>query len=243
MQSMTFVKIQLGDIVFDKVQKVDGKVQFINYQNNTAKVEVIVNQDKENGTRTTKLVESKLFNLTIIEKSKKFKPDPNKWWSMVKDFHKAFSHPTEEKPKQMELQRATSRAVWTGEEALVEFLHASSRNQSDFDLAFTQMVDGLYKAKTKSDAMEYYKDGVERVVAQSDALTDAMYFILGSFVEMGVKPDRLFEAVQNSNMSKLFNENGQKVAKYREEDGKIMKSPDFFAPEPFLVKEIERQLK
>jgi dUTP pyrophosphatase len=67
---MTFVKIQLGDIVFDKVQKVDGKVSFINYQNNTAKVEVIVNQDKENCIRTTKLVESKLFNLVVIESKK-----------------------------------------------------------------------------------------------------------------------------------------------------------------------------
>jgi len=241
---MTFVKIQLGDIVFDREQKIDGKVTFINHQKNTAKVEVIINQDKEEGTRTTKLVESKLFHLSIVEESKKKKHNPNKWWSMVKDFHYAFSHPTEEKPTQMELQRATSRAVWTGEEALVEFLHASSRDQSDFDLAFTQMVDGLYKAKAKSDAMEYYKDGVERVVAQSDALIDAMYFILGSFVEMGVKPDKLFEAVQNSNMSKLFTDaNGKKVAKYREEDGKILKSPDFFAPEPVLRKEIERQLK
>lgn len=240
---MTFVKIQLGDIVFDRVQKVDGKVQFINHQTNTAKVEVIIDQNKEEGTRTTTLVESKLFDLTVLEKSKKKKPNPNKWWSLVKDFHKAFNHPIKEKPTQMELPRAISRSVWTGEEALVEFLHASSVNQSDFDLAFTKMIDGLYKAKAKSDAMEYYKDGVDRVVAQSDALIDAMYFILGSFVEMGVKPDKLFEAVQNSNMSKLFTENGKKVAKYREEDGKILKSPDFFAPEPVLRKEIERQLK
>jgi|GEM_PF-1700017 len=240
---MTFVKIQLGDLVFDRVQKVDGKVSFINYQDNTAKVEVITNQNKETGERTTKLVESKLFNLTVIEKSKKQKPNPNKWWQMVKDFHKAFNHPIQDKPTQMELQRAISRSVWTGEEALVEFLHASSQNQSEFDLAFTQMIDGLYKAKVKSDSMEYYADGVERIVAQADALTDTLYFVLGSFVEMGVKPDKLFEAVQNSNMSKLFTVDGKKVAKYREEDGKILKSPDFFAPEPYLIKEIERQLK
>lgn len=240
---MTFVKIQLGDLVFDRVQKVDGKVTFINYQDNTAKVEVITNQNKETGERTTKLVESKLFNLTVIEKSKKQKPNPNKWWQMVKDFHKAFNHPIEEKPTQMELQRATDRSVWSGEEALVEWLHASSKDQVEFNLAYDRMIEGLDKAKAKSDTIEYYKDGVERVVAQSDALIDAMYFILGSFVEMGVKPDRLFEAVHNSNMSKLFTENGQKVAKYREGDGKILKSPDFFTPEPFLLKEIERQLK
>ena len=64
---MTFVKIQLGDIVFDREQKLDGKVSFINHQNNTAKVEVITNQDKTTGERTTKLIESKLFNLTVIQ--------------------------------------------------------------------------------------------------------------------------------------------------------------------------------
>jgi dUTP pyrophosphatase len=71
---MTFVKIQLGDLVFDRVQKVDGKVSFINYQNNTAKVEVITNQNKETGERTTKLFESKLFNLSVIESNKPKKP-------------------------------------------------------------------------------------------------------------------------------------------------------------------------
>lgn len=64
---MTFVKIQIGDLVFDKNQKVDGKVTFINNQNNTAKVEVITNQNRETGERTTKLIECRLFNLVIIE--------------------------------------------------------------------------------------------------------------------------------------------------------------------------------
>lgn len=70
---MTFVKIQLGDLVFDRVEKVDGKVSFINYQDKTAKVEVITNQNKETGERTTKLVESKLFNLVVIEAKKQKK--------------------------------------------------------------------------------------------------------------------------------------------------------------------------
>lgn len=68
---MTFVKIQIGDLVFDKQKKVDGKVTFINNQNNIAKVEVIVSQDKENGLRTTKLEECRLFNLVVIEQAKK----------------------------------------------------------------------------------------------------------------------------------------------------------------------------
>ena len=64
---MTFVKIQIGDLVFDKFERVNGKVTFINNQNNTVKVEVITNQNHETGERTTKLVECRKFNITVIE--------------------------------------------------------------------------------------------------------------------------------------------------------------------------------
>ena len=244
MQTMQFVKINLQDIVFDKGSKQHGKVKYIDNPTRTAKIEVIINKDEKAGERTTRLIEARLSNLVVVEEAKK-KPshDPNKWWSLVKMFHKAFNHPVKEKPTQMELTRATDRAVWTGEEALVEFIHASSNSKEEFNEAYKMLIAGLDKAKVKSDAMEFYEEGVPRIVAQSDALIDALYFIMGSLVEMGVKPDKLMDAVQDANMSKLFtDENGKKFAKYREDDGKILKSPDFFQPEPELLKEILRQL-
>lgn len=85
---MTFVKIQLGDLVFDKQQKVDGKVTFINNQNNTAKVEVITNQNKGTGERTTKLVECRLFNLTVIESKTQTKKSKSLLKIKVKYFNK-----------------------------------------------------------------------------------------------------------------------------------------------------------
>lgn len=240
---MTFVKIQLGDLVFDKQQKVDGKVTFINNKDCTAKVEVIVSQDRENGLRTTKLVECRLFNLTVIERKQAKKPfDKNRQYTLVKDFHKAFNHPVANKPTPLEAKRGLDRTIWTGEE-LVEFLHASSSNKEEFDKLFAEFIVGMEAAYEKSLKDEFITNDLDRVVAQTDALTDASYFINGSFVETGVKPQPLFEIVQAANMSKLFtDEKGNKYAKYRE-DGKILKSPEFFSPEAKLKEEIERQSK
>lgn len=42
------------------------------------------------------------------------------------------------------------------------------------------------------------------IVEQADAMIDTIYFALGTLVEMGVQPDKLFQIVQNANMSKLW---------------------------------------
>lgn len=45
---------------------------------------------------------------------------------------------------------------------------------------------------------------VQDVVEQADAMIDTIYFVLGTLVEMGVQPGKLFDIVQNANMSKLW---------------------------------------
>src|SRR5690606_14737076 len=96
----------------------------------------------------------------------------------------------------------------------------------------------------KSLKEKYNTSDTEKLVGQVDALIDGLYFILGSLVELGLKPDSLFDIVQAANMSKLFTaEDGTKYAKYREDDGKILKSPEFFSPEPLLEAEVKRQMK
>ncbi len=72
---------------------------------------------------------------------------------------------------------------------------------------------------------------------QADAMIDLMYFALGTLVEMGVKPQALFDIVQAANMSKLWPDG---KPHYRE-DGKVVKSPDWVDPAPLLLAEIERQ--
>lgn len=237
---MQFVKVNLGDLVFDAKQEVKGKVIFIDFANKTAKVEVIIERNESEKTRKTKLVDCKLHNLVVIERVKKKKFDKNRQFTLVKEFHTAFNHPIATTPTPLGVERALNRTIWTGEE-LVEFLHASSKSEGEFSKLYDSFLKGLQKAYQKSLKSEYITDDTDRIVAQSDALIDSLYFLNGSFVEIGVKPQPLFEIVQNSNMSKLFTENGKKVAKYRE-DGKILKSPEFFPPEEKLKEEVKRQI-
>lgn len=242
MQTTTFEKPKVKDIVFDRKQKVEGRVSYIDFQKRTAKIEVIVDTNKELQQRTTELVDCKLYDLIVLEKHPRKEFDKNRQFTLVKEFHKAFNHPVANKPTAIDAERGLNRTIWTGEE-LVEFLHACSRNQEQFAELFIFFLDGLAKAYEKSLATEYIQDETERIVAQADALTDSSYFLNGTFVEMGVLPQPLFELVQASNMSKLFTgENGVKYAKYRE-DGKIQKSPEFFAPEQKLKEEVLRQAK
>jgi predicted HAD superfamily Cof-like phosphohydrolase len=80
----------------------------------------------------------------------------------------------------------------------------------------------------------------EDVVEQADAMIDVMYFALGTLVEMGVKPERLFEIVQEANMSKLW-EDGK--PRYRDSDNKVMKPTGWKDPHPRLKAEVKRQIE
>ena len=44
----------------------------------------------------------------------------------------------------------------------------------------------------------------DEIVEQADAMIDLMYFALGTLVEMGVRPDELFNIVHAANMTKLW---------------------------------------
>lgn len=234
----SFVKINLGQEVFDSNQSIKGIVTQINRKSGVAEISVIPSTENEK-------VLCRLSDLTVInsDPKKEKQYDYNKWFHQVKEFHKAFKHPVADRPIPLTLERAIDRCVWSTEE-LIEHLQSSSNNEEEFLKAYDKLLDGMEKAKLKSMKDSYTKDGVERIVAQADALTDALYFILGSFLELGVTPDEMFDIVQKSNMSKLFtSEDGSKYAKYRESDGKILKSPEFFPPEPALEEEVKRQIE
>ena len=76
----------------------------------------------------------------------------------------------------------------------------------------------------------------ENIYDQADAMIDLIYFALGTLVEMGVKPKKLFDIVQNANMSKLW-EDG--LPHFRENDGKIIKPKDWQDPYPKIKEEID----
>lgn len=166
----------------------------------------------------------------------------NKLQNHVKDFHEAFSHPVGEKPQPIKLERAINRSVWTTEEC-IEFIAASCSSKEEFQTSYEKFTAGLQKAYEKSLSGEFAVTDEEKVIAQADALADQLYFSFGSAVEIGVDIEPVFDIVQSANMSKLFtDENGNKYAKCRE-DGKILKSPDFYKPEPFIKEEVLKQLK
>ena len=75
------------------------------------------------------------------------------------------------------------------------------------------------------------------VVDQADAMIDLIYFALGTLVEMGVRPEKLFEIVHAANMTKLWPDG---TPRFRH-DGKTVKPPSWVDPEAAIREEIERQ--
>jgi len=80
-------------------------------------------------------------------------------------------------------------------------------------------------------------DGAKDVVDQADAMIDLIYFAVGTLVEIGVKPQNLWDIVQNANMAKLWPDG--KPHYY--EDGKVKKPEGWKDPYPLLKAEIKRQ--
>lgn len=72
---------------------------------------------------------------------------------------------------------------------------------------------------------------------QADAMTDLGYFKDGTFVEMGVLPEPLFDIVHDANMGKLWPDGNPRF----DQQGKWIKPPTWEAPEPKIAAEIERQ--
>ena len=61
----------------------------------------------------------------------------------------------------------------------------------------------------------------------ADALTDILYVTYGAGHAFGINLDKCFKEVQNSNMSKL----GSDGKPIYNEQGKVMKGPDYFKPD------------
>lgn len=162
----------------------------------------------------------------------------NKMYYEVGEFHKAFGHGVANSPIVMDEKTTNSRSRWIGEE-LVELLRATFPDENDFKMSYNHLIQGLDNAKEKELLIGSPKD---KLVGQVDALIDILYFVMGSFVEMGVKPYQLFKIVHAANMGKLWPDG---KPRYREIDGKIMKPVNWesdFAPEPKLREEIKRQI-
>lgn len=77
----------------------------------------------------------------------------------------------------------------------------------------------------------------EDIVDQADAMVDLIYFALGSLVELGVRPEGLFEIVHKANMAKLWPDGSPQYG----ENGKVRKPTGWYDPEQDLRAAIATQ--
>ena len=79
------------------------------------------------------------------------------------------------------------------------------------------------------EELEELKEAMENkdLLEVADALTDILYVTYGAGHAFGINLDKCFEEVQNSNMSKL----GENNKPIYNESGKVMKGPKYFKPD------------
>ena len=79
------------------------------------------------------------------------------------------------------------------------------------------------------EELEELKEAMENkdLLEVADALTDILYVTYGAGHAFGIDLDKCFAEVQNSNMSKL----GEDDKPIYNESGKVMKGPKYFKPD------------
>lgn len=82
-----------------------------------------------------------------------------------------------------------------------------------------------------------YKDDIERIAAQADAMVDANYYMQNIACKHGMNLSKIFDIVHDANMNKRDPITYQFIR--RESDGKIMKPLNWKAPD--IETEIKRQ--
>ena len=80
-----------------------------------------------------------------------------------------------------------------------------------------------------NEELEEFKEAIKNndLKEVADALTDILYVTYGAGHAFGIDLDKCFNEVQNSNMSKL----GQDGNPIYNNDGKVMKGPNYFKPD------------
>ncbi len=78
------------------------------------------------------------------------------------------------------------------------------------------------------EELEELKEAIKEknIIEIADALTDILYVTYGAGHAFGIDLDKCFNEVQESNMSKL----GENNKPIYNEDGKVMKGPNYFKP-------------
>jgi len=135
----------------------------------------------------------------------------------VREFHEKFNHPIHTTPTVPETKIVKLRLALILEE-FIELTEACVKN----DTLIQTLRSAMDQVKNITDA-----DLQVDVVEVADALTDINYVTYGAGHCFGVNLDACMEEVQRSNMSKL----GADGKPIYNEQGKIMKGPNYQAPD------------
>lgn len=121
---------------------------------------------------------------------------------------------------------------------LLEKINAVKKFHKAFKIGWREYPDGKlaeeeYKLRHRlmQEENDEYLEACKRgnIVEIADALGDKMYILFGTILKHGLqyKIEEIFDEIQRSNMSKL-DDNGKPILR---EDGKILKSKNYFKPD------------
>ena len=160
------------------------------------------------------------------------------------EFHKSFKYQRYEKPTALSAEEVFKRIVFIQEE-LIELLAASVETPEEFgnymDKLQVKEQEAFDKELPKTDNVG--KSELDKLIDQSDALVDILYFSYGTSDMSNIDLRPLFKIVQRANMNKLDPETGEPIYN---EFGKIQKPEGWkekYAPEKFIKEEILKQIK
>ncbi len=106
------------------------------------------------------------------------------------------------------------------------------------DIGVSRAMD---RYKWMYEELEEFIEGARsgNITEQADAMIDLIYFALGTLVEIGVKPEKLFQLVHSANMAKVHADG---TVKYHL-DGKVKKPDGWVAPDEAIEAEIKKQIE
>lgn len=233
-----FVQLKKGQLAYNKETGEHGKI--IGVDKATYAVEVIVEQNKEEGTRTTKLVEMPKVQVVPYRKPRKKNSGAYRPYFLVRDFHKAFNHPAPDEPTVMDFDTAYNRSKWVLEELIEHMAATDVTKLSEAREKMHEDLDKMLDTELQKNLSQDLNNKEEVLMNQMDALIDQLYFVYGSLVVQGINPKNPFEIVNSCNMDKL--QDGQIVYKDAERK-KIGKREGWLPPDEDLKAELQRQIE
>lgn len=156
----------------------------------------------------------------------------NRQYEQVREFHTAFDQWMPDKPMML------SKGMTPYDELV---LQDHAKNLSVLCKGMKERKIGMVSNRASwmlEELIEFME--ADTLEDQVDALTDLIYFAIGTFTLMGVKPEPFFDIVHAANMGKLHEDGKPRF----DEQGKIVKPEgwaDKYAPEPKIVQELMRQ--